>query len=1108
MGRYFLLFLFILSLFYHSNLVFASTLPLGCINSKSNTGNVKLTLELDANTPFKCIDVCRNISLNYRFAAVGGNSAYTCSCATDFDDSLKKRTQSFYITSTNDYCSDVCPGDKNSLCGLSGGGFDFRFWYFEDEEQPQGGWELLLSRGREDDVNSDRYSINQSETPKARSGHTLFNLGENSTVLFGGRMQTYYSYYNLNNTSNNDEDNSTGYQYEISPGMTFNDVWSFNLISKKWSVLHDGSGEAPWPRYGHTGAAINSTSIVIFGGFTTQFNRTCSELWIFHTDTKQWKLLSNDSQLIPPRANSAGSMLMVSDEILNKIFPNSRRNLEVFTIFGGNKNVGPNNSHYYDDFWAWSFELNAWAKLPTGPERREGHSLVQHSSPFILTLSMGQGGSLKTDCQDDFYKMDVWSFNGKTLIWTLLTDGIGPWDSINVRWQSDVPTPRAFHAAATFFDGLLIYGGQSDDYKGLNDVWFFNVEDRVWKTLPYLDFTPYNRTSSSMVSLSTSTSATSSKHYALLFGGDLLYSNERNDMWMLQMNPNYFDKFVYIPSGTSYAAFGGIVLLSVWMCVIFLTLGNYIPRKLRSSRPFQLKNVAIPDREIFGGGQSKLPKKRKLTALIKKSSKARGLENSGDFVVLSDELVLHIFGFLRGIDMGRISRVCHRFNILCNDPYLWRELYLAHWNGKKEEENRNRILTPGEARRLSFRSLLEEINVIIQAMDFTENHQNLSIALNNNNNNINNIMLNNNNANDAIVPQQTQSIHTLEDGNYSSIELSTMREQIKEEEKDIENGEIDENNEEEMAKRAAELAKFKKLYIEKLNSYRKTWAEAKFQRIIKTFNTTFFLHMCLLLMSIWVWLVGIKLDRYTDLSWGAVFFPLWIIDAFLIITCIVIVAFWTQSKDAPLRNVLRRFFPSISSKRFCARTVIVCLCIVALTLLLWDRTIHRLNLWIVFSPLILIMALSIAELIKSVIRRASTFANVCWLIFSVLALCTALVVIAWAQQRIPAAFCLMLVPWWASDMIALMLMIVYIVRLGALGRVAGFLVYLFTIYLLTMVFLRIFLCLSFGDGDQCNNPRNFSWNLVFITLHVLLILFAFPLVHFMRGKFSRRTNQI
>ena len=63
------------------------------------------------------------------------------------------------------------------------------------------------------------------------------------------------------------------------------------------------------------------------------------------------------------------------------------------------------------------------------------------------------------------------TFDAETRVWSLLKP-------TNAR--AKVPSERAGHAAVLQEGNLYVFGGKNDDNDKLNDLWRFNLSERVW----------------------------------------------------------------------------------------------------------------------------------------------------------------------------------------------------------------------------------------------------------------------------------------------------------------------------------------------------------------------------------------------------------------------------------------------------------------------------------------------------------------------------------------------------------------------------------------------------------------------------------------------------
>ncbi len=182
-------------------------------------------------------------------------------------------------------------------------------------------------------------------TPLARHGHTaIYDTDADQVVLFGGR-----GYHDLlddvwvlsfatseegtwSRLSPSDEgprprtDHAAAYdpvdaQMVIHGGKgyygLFQDTWSLSLppATPTWTLLHDGTGESPGPRYRH-GLEFDSTHdrFLLFGG--DGFYARNNDLWAFDLATGSWSQLSPTGPIPPPLADCAVTFDSETSELL------------------------------------------------------------------------------------------------------------------------------------------------------------------------------------------------------------------------------------------------------------------------------------------------------------------------------------------------------------------------------------------------------------------------------------------------------------------------------------------------------------------------------------------------------------------------------------------------------------------------------------------------------------------------------------------------------------------------------------------------------------------------------------------------------------------------
>ncbi|PRP85864.1 hypothetical protein PROFUN_06138 [Planoprotostelium fungivorum] len=922
-------------------------------------------------TPWLCIRHCEGLRLPY--AAVGSPNPYYCYCTDS-----KPYTQS----SSNSNCNYPCPGDNNSQCG----GFSLSNYYTIDptDQYTTLQWHEIIPRGS----NTSEWGSHDTAEIHSMSvvNHTIF--------MFGGRT------ISLNTNSS------------VSITAIFNDMWSLDTTTSIWSQLNNGSFDSPSPRYGHVTSILND-DIILFGG-QTQMDIS-SETWAFSTITYQWRLLSDGTDRGPTgRRNGAASRILT---------PNGEKVL----FFGGIDSVGI----FSEDVWLLSSDYT-WNLTSSGPSGREGHSMVTlyHDETKILMTSGDGDDVAPSGCTRPSVVNDVWSYDGNTESWSIMLDGRGPWDTINDRWAPSQPSPRTLQSAAATSSGLLMVGGYTGGTT-TKDSFYFDFLVINWQSTT---LGPPARTRSAMVSSTTG---------VFLFGGRDDSYRDFNDIWLW---PHQTFNTPPADNTSSYAGYMLFVLLGVWCAVFVVTLAKYIPRKMKKARELSMKNLDVPDRQVFGDGKGKLPK-RKITSQItdvkvriaasspKIGRRRVKTSSNGNFDLLSDELILHIFQNLSGLEMGRVARVCSRFYTLSDDHVLWRQLYAANFQKETEETQPHTV------------------QIHVEEEDTTVPPPSAAVS-------------------PVISPIMSMSsyptIHT--QGGVSAGDLSEFS--------------------------------FKSTYIDRLQSFRSRWRQIKFHRTLAFFRTTMLLRVPLFLFSIFFWLLGSKIDNYLSIPWSVVFTPIWLIDAFLVIIIITIITYHRTSKDSPLRSAIYNTFPVVDGRFGSLWMSTFSLLFVLFSLLLWSRLAGKWTgpNWLVVVPVLIATVTANAYHFVDTIKQLKSFSNVGWILLLLCINVSLVQLTLWLSSVTSISFCSVIIPWWISDVSALIVMITSVIRFNGQSRSAGCVVCLFTTYLLSMIFLRIFLCLSLGSADQCQSPRTYSWNLIFITVQIFILLFCYPVVFLLRKE--------
>lgn len=256
-----------------------------------------------------------------------------------------------------------------------------------------------------------------------RSGMAYWSDSEGSTFwLYGGR-----------NDGNPQHD-------------SFDDLWSYDRFTRKWTK-HEATGAGgPGPQYGalfwfHQ----NSQTFYILGGSGGGNSSSSSSLWSLEMDgALVWNNLGPLGNL-PPGLNDAYASVLGEKGLVY--------------IFGGQDA----NGMYLDDFYELDLTRMELKKKPTGPSARGDHIMWFNGAQDKLYVFGGRNKDTGV------LFGDTWSFDLTTEEWTQLED------------ENDSPAPRWGATICEGHDEVLLFGGATlssssttngeSDAAGYNDVW-------------------------------------------------------------------------------------------------------------------------------------------------------------------------------------------------------------------------------------------------------------------------------------------------------------------------------------------------------------------------------------------------------------------------------------------------------------------------------------------------------------------------------------------------------------------------------------------------------------------------------------------------------------
>ncbi len=327
-------------------------------------------------------------------------------------------------------------------------------------------------------------------------------------------------------------------------GLYYNDVWVYDLDCQRfadlpcendgWRVLHpgeryggcrdydetEGSGEGkvsgnkarkcntPSERWGHNAAMVDSSTMVVYGGYSQECEDYCDDVWAFDFNTLQWEkwtIADNEEDNIDsvdhhfeeknPGRRWKASMISTYPQSANKDNPGANSD-PMLILFGGHR--------LWHGFAMDNSEENLWNNVDKYPRGGYLNDLwtLEHK---LVESPLNESG-----------KTYEWKWSKrKPLESCVLRPGIGWEDRNRVKCNVFWPRERSGHAVA--YDAqrhrMWIHGGYSthfpypsstgpgsgDGVKGrrakgftpfassqtyfLDDMWFYDIDTGYWKEI-------------------------------------------------------------------------------------------------------------------------------------------------------------------------------------------------------------------------------------------------------------------------------------------------------------------------------------------------------------------------------------------------------------------------------------------------------------------------------------------------------------------------------------------------------------------------------------------------------------------------------------------------
>jgi len=262
------------------------------------------------------------------------------------------------------------------------------------------------------------------------------------------------------------------------------------------------------------------------------------------------------------------------------------------------------------------------------------------------------------------------------------------------------------------------------------------------------------------------------------------------------------------------------------------------------------------------------------------------------------------------------------------------------------------------------------------------------------------------------------------------------------------------------------------------------------------------------LLSSLVYLVGLKLDNFINWHWYYVFTPVWIFDVMLLVILGCIIYFWVDHSEE-LTTAMQKSFPLVTTATSSLIMSSIIICVLVFTGLLSAKLdsvqiVQNWSWWAIYSPLFYLCILVTVLPFVMIAKRGWVWSGF-WGIFLVVSYdLTILLIIAKLEQNISGDWCLIFLPWWISDVFALVCAVSLCMELHTL-RLGWCITVIYAGYMASIITFRSLLCVNLGS--VCGDPIGYSYNLIFISFHIFILSFGMPIILFIRRRWeNKETN--
>ncbi|EGG20357.1 hypothetical protein DFA_07481 [Cavenderia fasciculata] len=254
------------------------------------------------------------------------------------------------------------------------------------------------------------------------------------------------------------------------------DLSQFHVETSSWlfPLTH---GKKPTSRAGHSGVALNSHTILVFGGIEGEFYT--SDVYLLDVDTMEWKEMKTSGNVPMPR--SRHSATVVGSNVY---------------IYGGSDNHMTFNSLYCLDTLTMKWSI---PNCTGSPPASWGHGAIYYAAGNSIYFYGGNSASPLNSGDPTYNGLSILDLT--TLTWRL---------NVESPEEEDKKLPsRAGHTFTPFNNKFVVFGGVGDGGKILNDTFVLDPVTLVWRQFT-ADNTPTFRCSHTAEIVS---------HQIFMFGG-------------------------------------------------------------------------------------------------------------------------------------------------------------------------------------------------------------------------------------------------------------------------------------------------------------------------------------------------------------------------------------------------------------------------------------------------------------------------------------------------------------------------------------------------------------------------------------------------------------